>query len=298
MRMHPCCVAVAASLLLGIPALADTAAHAARAYAESDWPAAAAAYAQLVDENPADGRSNYRLAVALRHVGQLDEAERRLGQAQSAGVPAQFIEPERARLQLARGDSAAAIAALSAAADAGFANAASIESDPYFAPIASEPGFEDAKAKVRRNGAPCEYDPRFSEFDFWVGHWSVRDRAGNPQGENRIEKAERGCVLVERWNGATGGTGISMNYFDPAAEQWVQIWISPTLQIDIRGGLEDGAMRLTGTVFYVQNGQHFPFRGTWTPQADGVVRQHFEQSTDEGDTWSTWFDGYYHRIED
>ena len=69
-------------------------------------------------------------------------------------------------------------------------------------------------------------------------------------------------------------------------------------EIDIRGGLEDGAMRLEGTVLYLQNGQRFPFRGTWTPQPDGVVRQHFEQSTDEGQTWTTWFDGYYHRAED
>ena len=298
MRVHPCFVAIAASLLLGGPVLADTAADAARAYAESDWPAAAAAYAQLVEENPADGRSTYRLAVSLRHLGRIDEAGERLSAARSAGVPAQFIEPERARLQLARGDSAAAIAALAAAADAGFSNAASIESDPHFAPIVDEPGFAAALDQVRRNGAPCEYDPRFSEFDFWVGRWAVRDRAGNPQGENRIEKAERGCVLVERWSGTTGGTGISMNYFDPAAGQWVQVWVSPTLQIDIRGGLEDGAMRLLGTVFYLHNDQRLPFRGTWTPQPDGVVRQHFEQSTDDGETWATWFDGYYPRIED
>jgi hypothetical protein len=291
-------VAAAASLWLAGPVVADPAADAARAYAESDWPAAAAAYEALADANPADGRAAYRLAVSLRHLGRLDEAGKRLSTAQSAGVPAQFIEPERARLHLARGDSGGAIAALAAAADAGFSNAASIEADPYFAPIAGEPGFAAAMDKVRRNGAPCEYDPRFSAFDFWVGRWSVRDSAGNPQGENRIEKGERGCVLVERWSGATGGTGISMNYFDPAAGQWVQVWVSPTLQIDIRGGLEDGAMRLRGNVLYLHNGQRFPFRGTWTPQPDGVVRQHFEQSTDEGETWATWFDGYYHRIED
>jgi hypothetical protein len=28
---------------------------------------------------------------------------------------------------------------------------------------------------------------------------------------------------------------------------------------------------------------------------DGVVRQHFEQSSDGGETWATVFDGYYHR---
>ena len=101
-------------------------------------------------------------------------------------------------------------------------------------------------------------------------------------------------MLIERWNGATGGTGTSMNFFDAAAEEWVQVWASPTLQLEIRGGLEDGAMRLVGSVFYFQNAQQFPFRGTWTPLEDGIVRQHFEQSGDGGETWTTWFDGYYH----
>lgn len=32
-------------------------------------------------------------------------------------------------------------------------------------------------------------------------------------------------------------------------------------------------------------------RITWTPNADGTVRQHWEQSTDGGKTWTTAFDG-------
>ena len=37
------------------------------------------------------------------------------------------------------------------------------------------------------------------------------------------------------------------------------------------------------------------FRGTWTPNPDGSVRQHFEISADDGATWTTWFDGKYVR---
>ena len=35
-------------------------------------------------------------------------------------------------------------------------------------------------------------------------------------------------------------------------------------------------------------------RITWTPNADGSVRQHWEASTD-GETWTTAFDGRYVR---
>lgn len=282
------------SLVVSSAAADESAEAAARAYADGEWAAAASGYEALVEANPDDARSRFRLAVSLRQLGRLEASSEQLDQAQAGGIPAAFVEPERARLRLAQGDRPGAVAALEAAAAAGFPNAASIESDDSFAPIADDPGFVAALDAIRRNGAPCEYDPRHRQFDFWIGQWDVRDQGGALLGRNDIEKAQKGCVLIERWSGATGGIGTSMNFFDAAEEEWVQVWASPTLQLEIRGGLEDGAMRLVGSVFYFQGGQQFPFRGTWTPLADGVVRQHFEQSADGGETWTTWFDGYYH----
>ena len=43
------------------------------------------------------------------------------------------------------------------------------------------------------------------------------------------------------------------------------------------------------------DGQRRIERITWTPNADGTVRQHWEQSTDGGKTWTTAFDGLYRR---
>jgi hypothetical protein len=53
---------------------------------------------------------------------------------------------------------------------------------------------------------------------------------------------------------------------------------------------------LTGHAYDIQEGHDRPFRGTWTPMEDGVVRQHFEESSNGGQTWTTWFDGYYHPL--
>lgn len=287
-----------ASALCASVALAATQEEADRAYADEDWATAATAYRSLFSENPADGRSAYRLAASLRHTGDLEEAAVWLGKAAEAGIPAQFIEAERAALGMAANDRDAALAALEAAADAGFSNAEAFEDSETFAPIAADPRFAVVLDRFRRNAAPCEHTAAFSDFDFWVGNWRVKDAGGSVQGENRIEKSQGGCLLTETWQGATGGTGTSMNYYDPAAQQWVQVWVSPTLQIDIRGGLVGGAMRLTGTIYYLTRNERFPFRGTWTPGPSGVVRQHFEQSSDEGETWATWFDGYYHPKDD
>jgi hypothetical protein len=79
----------------------------------------------------------------------------------------------------------------------------------------------------------------------------------------------------------------------------VQIWnAAGGTQINYRGGLTDEGMLLVGKIHSVTNGTTLPFRGLWTLLDDGRVRQFFEQSTDGGETWTTWFEGFYTRIED
>ena len=144
--------------------------------------------------------------------------------------------------------------------------------------------------------APCESEPRFAEFDFWVGAWDVHTADGTLAGENIIAREERGCVIIERWTGAAGTTGMSINYLDRVSDEWVQIWNSAGgAQIAIRGGLTDDGMALTGKIHYVGNGTTADFRGLWTPLEDGRVRQYFEQSNDGGETWQPWFEGFYTR---
>ena len=157
-------------------------------------------------------------------------------------------------------------------------------------------GEPDASQADAPTPSPCEQDARFHEFDFWVGERDVHDADGNFVGENSITRAERGCVLMEKWRGAKGSTGISMNYVDKFRDEWVQIWhASAGYQLEIRGGLTDEGMLLTGQVHYIDSGQTAPFRGLWTPLPDGRVRQYFEQSSDDGATWQPWFEGFYSR---
>jgi hypothetical protein len=145
---------------------------------------------------------------------------------------------------------------------------------------------------------PCEEQEQFREFDFWIGTWDVHTADGRLAGRNVIESAHRGCVLIENWSGAGGSTGTSMNYFDAAADGWVQVWTDAGgSQITIRGGLTDAGMLLEGLIHYASSGITAPFRGLWTAQPDGRVRQFFEQSNDGGETWEPWFEGYYSRAE-
>lgn len=170
-----------------------------------------------------------------------------------------------------------------------------------------EPGqhSEDVAAiSVASNGAitqanPCQSRSAFHEFDFWIGDWEVRLADGTLAGHNSITAKEGHCVLVEKWQGAKGGTGTSINYYDDAAGEWVQVWTAAGgSQIIIRGGLTDEGMLLQGTLHSVGSGESLPFRGLWTQLDDGRVRQFFEQSNDGGESWSPWFEGFYSRTSE
>lgn len=145
---------------------------------------------------------------------------------------------------------------------------------------------------------PCTQDDNFRAFDFWLGTWEVTPWAGGAvQGKNVIAAEESGCVLTEHWTNVQGGTGQSINFYNPNTGKWRQVWVAGGYSLDIEGGLNaEGAMELEGTIFYYAQKNSVPFKGIWTPQLDGSVRQHFLQWNAESNEWSTWFDGRYVKV--
>ncbi|NVJ71090.1 MAG: hypothetical protein HWE08_12085 [Alphaproteobacteria bacterium] len=145
----------------------------------------------------------------------------------------------------------------------------------------------------------CQTDPAFHDFDFWLGDWRVTSRAdGSFQGTNKISAIENGCALREEWTSTNGGTGQSINYYNPNTKKWRQVWVSAGgsgYLIDFDGGFTEGAMRLEGKIFYYKQGTTLPFRGTWSQNPDGTVRQFFEQYDPDKEEWTVWFDGLYAR---
>ncbi len=138
--------------------------------------------------------------------------------------------------------------------------------------------------------------PEQRQFDFWVGDWEVTDSAGaTVYGTNHVALEEGRCLIHENWAGSRGGTGQSLNFFDPMTRRWEQVWVgSDGLVLQITGGLKNTSMVLEGDALG-QGGKKTRQRASWTPQADGRVRQFWEQSTDGGATWAVAFDGWYRR---
>lgn len=283
-------------LIFYIPFSSAAQQDAAALFDEGDWGAAADAYALQLAEDPADAAAWFRLAVSSRKAERYSTAHDALAKAEALEFSPVRIGFERARLGVLANDKDGAVQQLEAIASSGFTGVGFITGDPLLQSLEGHTGYDALVSNMSVQAFPCEHDASFSAFNFWVGEWDVHAAGGTFAGTNVIERSQRGCVLIENWYSASGGTGSSINYFDKITDEWVQVWNDAGgNQINIRGGMTDDGMRLTGTIHYVANGATAPFRGLWTPMRDGRVRQFFEQSSDDGQTWSPWFEGFYTR---
>ncbi len=253
-------------------------------------------YDAIENHEAEDVQAWYDLAVRARTAGDAETALKALTRAAELQMSPIRIGLEKARIHVSNEDNGAALDELQKVSDSGFTAVNVITSDPLLKQLSGQSQYDELVAKMLIQAYPCEHRDEFSEFDFWLGEWDVHTANGSYAGKNRIEKAQAGCVLVENWVSVAGVPGMSMNYFDISSEEWVQVWSGAGgTQIVICGGLSDEGLLMEGQINYVANGTSAPFRGLWTPLPDGRVRQFFEQSSDGGETWAPWFEGFYTR---
>lgn len=130
-------------------------------------------------------------------------------------------------------------------------------------------------------------------FDFWLGSWRVLGPRGREVGSNRISRVAGGCALLEEWRSARGSTGTSLNTYQDGS--WHQYWIGGDgVRLHLTGGIEGEAMVMSGRRS-TDDGDVLD-RVTWTPLEGGRVEQVWEQSSNEGATWTVAFEGIYERI--
>ncbi|MEJ2584561.1 MAG: hypothetical protein P8Z38_05790 [Robiginitalea sp.] len=145
---------------------------------------------------------------------------------------------------------------------------------------------------------PC-CSQEYRSFDFWIGEWEVTLANGSPAGTNRIGSIQDGCVLQEHWKSVRQGvTGTSFTYYNQRLREWEQLWVDNSGNVlKLRGGPEGNAMVLSSDPFPGPEGSPVINRITWTPMADGSVRQLWEL-LGEGTVVQVLFDGYYRKKPD
>lgn len=135
-------------------------------------------------------------------------------------------------------------------------------------------------------------DARYREFDFWLGDWSIV-AFGGPAGGSRITADLSGCAVLELYQ---GGSGRSLSRYDQRTGLWHQDYVDPTgFTLRLFGGLVGGEMQMQDSVRAIPNGPALLSKFTWTPNADGTVRQLWDFSFDGGANFIVNFDGLYNR---
>ncbi|MEO6224052.1 MAG: hypothetical protein ABIP90_12465 [Vicinamibacterales bacterium] len=235
-------------------------------------------------------------------------------QLHDGGKPAEAIEPfkqaialgfqplNQARFRLARsyarsGDPDKALAELEGLAAAGFQNVAVLSVD--LDSLRALPRFIAFQTRVKANAQPCDADPNFRKFDFWIGEWDVQP-TGQPRGPmgsgstSIVERQLAGCVIQENWLPVGGGgAGKSFNIYNSTTKQWEQHYV------DARGTITvyKGSVHDDGGMYFEVDSPRTGGRATMTffNQGPDQVRQLGQNSSDEGKTWTTTFDLTYLR---
>ncbi|MGE5177239.1 MAG: tetratricopeptide repeat protein [Hyphomicrobiales bacterium] len=290
---------VVASLALAAPAAraVDTTALTVAAdslYRLQDWKGAADAYGKIVKADANDGRAWFRLGVSRQSSGDYAAAIDAYGKAEAIGHnPIVQYNLAGACAHEKRDD--LAFSWLTKAVDGGFAQVQAYRDDPDLKRLHDDPRFRALEEGMRRNGKPCAYRDEARQLDFWLGDWVCRTVGGVVAGHNSITRADEDCMLLEHWADTRGGSGMSVNLYNPTTKKWQQTWMGSEGQVaEFSGTFHDGAMRLEG---YRQgpNGAQVPARLTLTPMGADSVRQLGENSLDGGKTWTTQYELIYTR---
>jgi hypothetical protein len=185
---------------------------------------------------------------------------------------------------------------LNRAVNLGVATVQLLQTDDDLASIRADARFAALLKSAASPPKPCESAPENRKLDFWVGDWDVTTQGGAPTGHSRVDKVSDGCAILENWTSGRGNTGHSLNAYNPIEKQWQQYWVGAGgAVIEYRESTWDGRSVVYISRTAAGSGPGTISRLTFSPLPDGSVRQHAEASKDNGATWTTTYDFYYHR---
>ncbi len=174
---------------------------------------------------------------------------------------------------------------------------ATFEADQNFEGLKNDTRYKQLHEQLKRNVHPCQYLPEAKQFDFWVGEWNAVTATGQQGGKSKIEHILDNCVVLENWISAPPNlySGKSFNLYNANTKKWMQTWVDDKGGVIefINGEYKDNKM----TFVTLPDAQNQITRLTFYNLNPDLVRQHFEITNDNGKTWTTTTDLYYHRLK-
>ena len=124
----------------------------------------------------------------------------------------------------------------------------------------------------------------YRELDFKIGRFAGQTANGQRAGVSEVKPDLRGCVLIERWEGAISGNGMGIYFRSSSDNRWHLNYANEDGQtLELSGVTDSTGITFSGpSRFYELSGIH---RIRWERASDGAVRQIWHLSKDGGATW-------------
>ena len=266
-------------------------------YKAQKWTEAAKAYEAITKAEPDNGRAWYRLGYSLHQTSNYQEAtvayERAVEKLQPPAKALAMYNAGASYTKLNNKDKA--FEWLTKAVNAGFSQIAKLTKDPDLASLREDARFKELLDLGDRLTKPCLYQSEHKQFEFWIGEWNVQNPQGQQVGTSSIQRIETGCVILENWTGAQGGTGKSLNFYDSSLRKWLQTWADSSGGVsEFAGVYKDNAIRFEGES-HEPSGAKIVRRLTFFNLGPDRVRQFSEASYDGGKSWTVDYDFTYIR---
>jgi tetratricopeptide (TPR) repeat protein len=192
------------------------------AYVARQWEAAIPAYEEVIQRNPDSVPAWVRLAYSLHCSGQLDRALAAHLQVSRFPAARAWGLYNIACIYALRDEKQLALDYLHDAIEAGFQSERSIEEDPDLQNLLGEAAFGELVELAK----PLHLRSRFRQLDFLVGNWYITGDDSQRQGRLDVRRsAARHGLVGEYRNNALPLHATILSYFEPAEQQWRQIWL-------------------------------------------------------------------------
>ena len=245
----------------------------------------------LLATEPSTPQDWFQLGVTRHDAHDYAGAVVALEKARELKHPAPILLPLRLARTYARlGNKDKAFENLKQAIDNGYGNVEQLNAENDFLAIRDDAKWKELLAAARKNQYPCRNDPKYREFDFWLGEWDVESN-GQRIARSSIQLVVDECVIFENYQ-AAGYSGKSLSAWN--GRRWEQYYCDTAGGARFwTGALIDGKMVMT--IELDQNGTKVLNRMTYSKEGPDRVRQFIETSTDDGKTWAAGYDGMYVR---
>lgn len=251
---------------------------------------------QILELAPDDGAAHYQLGINLMdNSDDLFDAAQHFERAGELEFQPMGVAYRLSRIYARNGRSNDALEQMEIMAAGGFGLLNLVEDQPDYDSINEDARFVSAVESIRASRFPCAADERSHSFDFWVGEWTVTQN-GQFAGTSSVQPILGHCTIFEQWESAAGTSGKSFNYYDPGHDHWRQIWIGDSGSfIEFTGVARDGGIFFTAETINPADGSITFHKFEFTVLGHDGVRQYWETSTDNGETWQSIWDGRYER---